>query len=372
MKEHRQGMQSDLSESDKGLNAIVVGTGRSGSTMLSNLFREHPAILSLSEFFRLLHPATLGGGVVDAAQFWEIIGAPAVHLSIFLQQEVPLAEFLYPLKSPTSRFSSAAGVPPILLVALPHLTGDYETLYDEIRLAVEGFSPDRLERQFDRLFRWLKNRFGRSVCIERSGVSLPIASSLAQLFPTTKFVHLIRDGRACAWSMSQHFAFRFMVAMDIPVANSSPDRAPDEDSERRQASSPVDFSHIVSRPIPVANFGRFWSQLIIAGVQALMVLPEEQILTIRYEDIIADPRRSLVRLMDYIDPSLNNVGWLERACALVEHRPSGWVRLPAEEIAALEKACEPGQAVLDLVLQEGMHSPQLAALLHELTNMPPA
>jgi hypothetical protein len=190
------------------------------------------------------------------------------------------------------------------------------------------------------------------------------------MFPRTKFVHLIRDGRACAWSMSQHFAFRFMVAMNIPIANSSPDRAPDADndgdSERQQASSPIDFSRIMSQLIPVANFGRFWSQLIITGVQTLMVLPEEQILTIRYEDIIADPRRSPVRLMGYIDPTLNNADWLERACALVERRPSGWVRLPAEEIAALEKACEPGQAIVDVVLQEGMHSSRLAALLHEL------
>ena len=29
---------------------FVVGTGRCGSTMLSNMLREHPKVLSLSEF----------------------------------------------------------------------------------------------------------------------------------------------------------------------------------------------------------------------------------------------------------------------------------------------------------------------------------
>ena len=29
----------------------VVGTGRCGSTMLSNMLREHPKVLSISEFF---------------------------------------------------------------------------------------------------------------------------------------------------------------------------------------------------------------------------------------------------------------------------------------------------------------------------------
>lgn len=97
-----------------------------------------------------------------------------------------------------------------------------------------------------------------------------------------------------------------------------------------------------------------------------MSVPEEQILTIRYEDIIADPQSNLTRLIDFIDPALQDAGWLERASRLIEHRPSGWEQLPAGERDALEKACEPGQAVIDLVLQEGMRSPRLAELLQQL------
>ncbi len=163
----------DLSSGDENLTAIVVGAGRSGSTMLSNLFREHPAVLSQSEFFRLLNPPALGTGILDAAQFWEIIGTPAPHLCLFLQQETPLTEFLYPYKAPSSRFTSETSVSPILLVTLPHLTSDYEALYDEIHLVVQGFPPDRIERHFVRLFGWLTHRFGRLVCVERSGLSLP-------------------------------------------------------------------------------------------------------------------------------------------------------------------------------------------------------
>ncbi len=378
MNQHMQNAQIDLVPGDESLNAIVVGTGRSGSTMLSNLFREHPAIISLSEFFRLLHPMALGGGVgevVDAAQFWEIIGTPATHLSFFLQQEIPMPEFLYPFKSLSSRFTGATGVPPILLVALPHLTSDYEALYDEIRLIVQDFPPDRLEIQFARLFRWLKQRFGCSTYIERSGHSLTIASSLVQMFPRTKFVHLVRDGRSCAWSMSRHFAFRFMIAMEMPVAGLTPDNTTDEDdgedndgNKGQPASNQTGIEQIASLPIPLANFGRFWSRLIIMGVQVLMTLPEEQVLTIRYENIITDPRRNLTRLIDFIDPSLQNASWLDRACTLIEERPSDWTRLPAGELAALARACQPGQAVLALVFQEGMHSARLPALLYDLAN----
>ena len=99
------------------------------------------------------------------------------------------------------------------------------------------------------------------------------------------------------------------------------------------------------------------------GVQALSVLPEEQLLTIRYEDIVADPQSTLARLIDFIDPSLHDTDWLARASKLVEPRPSPWEQLPTAEREALETACQPGQAVLDLVMQEGMHSPKLPALL---------
>ena len=360
----------DLSSGNADIAAIVVGAGRSGSTMLSNLLREHPAVLSLSEFFRLLNQSALSEDILDAAHFWEIIGAPAPHLRFFLQQQVPMPEFLYPFKDPSSRFTSETGVPPLLLVALPHLTRDYEAVYDELHLVVQGFPPDRLERHFARLFDWLKHRFGRQVCVERSGLSLPIVPMLIHLFPRTKFVHLVRDGRACAWSMSHHFAFRFMVSMAIPVETpasvESVQREDEEGSGEHQQSSgleQIDFRQILSRPIPLEAFGSFWSRLIITGVQALSVLPEEQVLTIRYEDIVADPQHHLARLTEFIDPTLSDANWLKRASTLIEDRPSGWQQATVRERKALESACQPGQSVLDLIAQEGMHSPKLSALL---------
>ena len=126
---------------------------------------------------------------------------------------------------------------------------------------VLSFPPDRLEGHFARLFSWLKHRFGRSACIERSGLSLTIASSLIQMFPRTKFVHLIRDGRDCAWSMSRHFAFRFMIAMQVPLETPPPDSAAhadaEADSEHQPPPAPAqfDFAQVLSRPIPLSAFG---------------------------------------------------------------------------------------------------------------------
>ena len=52
---------------------IVVSTGRCGSTMLSNMLRLNPEILSLSEFFSLLMPDPFPAGELDAAAYWRIL-----------------------------------------------------------------------------------------------------------------------------------------------------------------------------------------------------------------------------------------------------------------------------------------------------------
>src|SRR5262249_60770926 len=55
---------------------IVVSTGRCGSTMLSNMLRLNPEILSLSEFFSLLMPDPFPAGELDAAAYWRLLSGP--------------------------------------------------------------------------------------------------------------------------------------------------------------------------------------------------------------------------------------------------------------------------------------------------------
>lgn len=60
---------------------FIVGTGRCGSTMLSNMLRKHPDVLSLSEF--LVAVTDLGSRTalafpeaeVAAKQVWWVLGA---------------------------------------------------------------------------------------------------------------------------------------------------------------------------------------------------------------------------------------------------------------------------------------------------------
>ncbi len=157
--------------------------------MLSNLLRAHPDVLSLSEFFSLLSGPMFQEGLLDASQFWEVLSAASPHIPVTFRHGLTIPEFLYPV-SATSRYTLETGIPGILLTTLPHLTDDYETVYDELQQAVSGFPPGRIERHYARLFGWLRQRFGRKVCVERSGASLALVPAFVRLFPHARFILL--------------------------------------------------------------------------------------------------------------------------------------------------------------------------------------
>src|SRR5215470_6199655 len=117
---------------------FLVGTGRCGSTMLSNMIREHADILSVSEFLvsvtdfaGRIPQAFPEGGCMDARQVWEVLAGLHPRQTVMLRHGVEMDEMLYPL-SPASRFSRQSGVPAILLTTLPHLTADHDAFFEEL------------------------------------------------------------------------------------------------------------------------------------------------------------------------------------------------------------------------------------------------
>ncbi len=188
---------------------LVLGTGRCGSTMVSNLLNAHPRIPSLSEFFSYVGMDAFRLRNPTGDRMWEIYSRQRDRTRLMPQESYE--ELLYPIDGPVDRFTRH-DVPPILCATLPHLTDQYEALYDELESFVRAQPKQPPVAHIRSLFAHLCERFSCSVWVERSGLTLLVGSRLLRKFPEVRVIHIYRDGRETAISMSRHHLFRMIAA----------------------------------------------------------------------------------------------------------------------------------------------------------------
>lgn len=332
---------------------FIVGTGRCGSTMMSNIVRLHPRLLSLSEFFANLAGRAFMLRNPDGESFWRLLSVPSPIAVRMMAQSGTTEEVLYPFGN-GARFRPD-NVPPILCAALPHLTPDYEALYDELAPVMRRAGRAPLAEHYGRLFELLAARFRRERVVERSAFSLLLVPALARTFPEARFVHLYRDGRNAALSMQRHPYFRLSTrfARAIEGLGFDPFRPALMSGSSRlfpflEAVTGCCFpiERWLAEPLPVEWLGAYWSRMVAAGVALLGALPAGCLLNIRYEDVLARPHEELARLMTFLGPEYMDEKWLDVASALPRQPASDWRRLAADEQARLRAACGPGLALL--------------------------
>jgi hypothetical protein len=345
---------------------FVIGTGRCGSTLISDLLRTHPGVLSISEFFTFitdlgtLIPPAFPGGYVDAPTFWRIISWMYPKQNVMLRYGIAMDEVLYPCDA-HSRFSAESGVPAILQTTLPHLTAEHDSLFDEVRDFVLAQRPAKIQQHYIQLFTWLQKRFQRRIWVERSGSSLRIVERLHNYFPDARFVHIVRDGRNCALSMSKHFGFRMiMLAFQLTeILGCDPFEDPDRSGSNDVPDHlypffPEHFDAEAFRNYDAAPslYGQYWSGELTQGLAVLAKLPAERVLTLNYEDILTEPAEMTRRLITFIDPALADKTWISQASSLIRPARSAWEQLPLQEQAQLQAACAPGfQALREFTQQ---------------------
>jgi putative sulfotransferase len=332
---------------------FVVGTGRCGSTLLSEILKRHPAVLSLSEFFVHLQPWAFRRDRLDGKEFWQLLTRPRPKEAFMLRHGLVIPEFLSGVNP--ARYGHEEGMPPILLTTLPHLASDYDRLYNEIHEHVQQNGEVSLAEQYGSLFGWLRSRFGRQVVVERSGGSLPFVGELRKLFPAARYIHMVRDSIPCAMSMSRHHAFRLSVIGSRlrrylgydPVVEG--DLQPEADvPEELRPLRPSSFrrASYEEYQVPLHEFGRIWSDMLYLGAQSLGDLPSGRILRITYEGLLEDPRRTLAIISDFLSLQEFSPEWQRWAERHVRRpsSPAGW---PLEgDVEELRRICAPGHALL--------------------------
>lgn len=321
--------------------------------MLSDKLRLHPRVLNLSEFFSFVGFPPSFRRSLSGGRMWNLYSRQRARTRLMLRGDYE--ELVYPIDDPNARFSRG-DVPPIMCATLPHMSDDYEALFDEMEPAVRGAGRRTAAAHFRHLFEWLCERLGREVWVERSGGSLLFGSRLLRKFPDARVIHIFRDGRETAISMSRHYLFRAILAtmrrlesfgLNATAAMSGGRMwdgiAPWLETLSTNLMNP---SKLPYDKLTLADFGRFWSGMEERGFRMFGDFPPERLLEVRFEDVMASPESETRRIIRFIDPSLEDEAWAREASELPNPPASRFALLPAADRAALAEACRPGMELL--------------------------
>lgn len=327
---------------------LVLSTGRCGSTMVSEILNRHPGILSVSEFFSFVGPRAFVGRRPGGEHMWRLYSRPGRPILRLKDFGIP-SEFLYPLDDPAARFS-LDDLPPILAITLPHLTAEYHDLYDECGPVVRAQPRQGPADHHRHFFEWLAGRFDRRVWVERSGGSLLWGSRLLGAFPDARVIHVYRDGRDTALSMSRHPPFRVMLAIRNQLKPLGLDPMAWVGSASGRVVALLDgLAGMLVRPerlrldrVSLSDFAWFWSQMIEMGNDLFGHFPSDRLLNVAFEDVQSSPESEIRRIVRFISPELDDDAWLRTVSSIPRKTTSKFPRLEADERAAVTEACRPG------------------------------
>ena len=298
---------------------LILNTGRCGGTVLSNIVRAYPDALSISEFFSALRGHDLTERMLSGTDFWHMLSTPGhAETEVLARCGIEPEELLYPLFKPrpgARRFVGGAKIPPVLQVTIPHLTGQPDELYATLEVMAVRQPRRMLSQHLLWLFGVLAGGRRPAVVVERSGGSLAYAGALLRLFPEAKVVHLFRDGRECAVSMSRHACFKLAAIRSMLSSRFAYDpygvteAATDTDRPRpKNTENDAELGELAPERItrerferfrvPLSRYGGMWSRIVATG---LAELPEpSRVLSLDYRDVAAKPGENLDLLFDFL------------------------------------------------------------------------
>jgi hypothetical protein len=237
--------------------AFVLGTGRCGSTLVHELVARHPDVGFLSNLEdRVPLPAAAG------------------RWNSELYRRVPEAL----TRKGRLRFAPSEGYRALERVGSPALTAPVRDLLAEdvtpwLDARLRRFFEDRAHAQRKPVFLHKFTGWAR-------------AGLLGRVFPEARFVHVLRDGRAVANSFLQMPWWRGYAGPSgwgwgpLPAEYAA-----------EWESSGRSFAVLA---------GIQWKLLIDAFEAAKAQFPPERWLEIRYEDLVADPRRVAGEVLDFL------------------------------------------------------------------------
>ncbi|MCF3933896.1 sulfotransferase [Acuticoccus sp. M5D2P5] len=350
--------------------AFVLSMGRSGSTLLSRMLSEHPTILSVSEYWTSLWMQSVGDPRWSGGRYWDLLSTPPAWFATLVERakeaDALPVEFVY--DEANGRYDLAR-CPPILTMTLPALTDAPDALYDELRDIVPTWSRAPVTTHSRHLFDHLATRFERPFWVERSGLSYWYVPDILGGFPDSKYIHLTRDGRDVVLSMMAMRLFDPIVRFGwllLSVHASGPLQTfmyfKMRAASRRSLLAFTNLEraltgqHLRERPYSLPDrmdfaerlktYAEFWAHSTRLGLRAIEAIPSAQILTVRYEDLVAEPRETLTEIITFLQPDGDHRAWIDAVEGTPRARPSRWPELDPAIAAPAEATIAPVNALL--------------------------
>lgn len=254
---------------------FVVGTGRSGTTLFRKLLCFHPEVHIPKETHWL-------------PVLWNEFGDRTIPTSDI--QAVVDRVYMAKGRTAFERIARQADLPPDRLHAnVATRTGSQTTVAD-----------------------WHAALLGELASVlgaKRSGDKTPdygfAMDTILRLFPTARFVHVVRDGRDVALSMSKVLSFRILAGLGLTHWWSV---ALDRGYERGLPAA--------ADEIPIDRFLELWHRRVMRIRDEASRLPTDRFLEVSYESVLTDSRGTLERTREFLELDANE-GWLDAARAFV-------------------------------------------------------
>jgi len=326
------------------MQRIIVGTGRCGSTLLSNLLAHHPDVFMVQELFGGMEFDMLHDGQVTGSELASLLLRDHLNSNLNISRANADREIVLDKSALGQR------IPKPMLATLPHWTSDVAGLMREIVDWARAQKTRTLSEHYPALFDWLTALFKKKFWIERSGGSAEYFPALCRTFPDARYLHLHRDGCETALSMrdmayfATHISFYFNPPSDQEMLSMIRNENPPE-------SDP--FALRLQNKLSPELYGQFWTTSICILMSQVGYLNRDQYREFRYEDLRADPPAFLKQVCDYFEVS-SDKSWIDKAVTTI--RPEAHNRttaLSAGETAKLKAAVLHGEI---LIKREGMRS----------------